>query len=575
MKQGESNLNLRLWRSMPRPAVEHRGVAIVLVIVAVAAAAVIGSAYVASQLNAPQIVGNVNAGIEARYIADSGADLATAIMECETFDWRAAQDNGVLVDNLNIGNGKVSIKVKDVSGSNPDSTCEYPVVVCTGKSGDMTQLVGMQVHAPRPEVVAKTVDVDLSEFAAFGNTSIDLANGWIMGWPESPLGTLGLPVNIGTNGTARSSVTVAMTGNAPQGLGFVMAVADPEAIANNFRTSSLVRRVEFSTNEPILLPAPPTPDLSGLLWATVRAPNITADTAMNLGSNKRHTSLTVDNAATLSVDLGGGTRAVGISGPLTIQNGGVLRIDNGHLNLVVQGAFNMFGRSALELGPNASLTIYLGGTMSIDDSVVGLPVRWRDFARDARKGMSEYFDPSLCTIYRITSINSVDLNLFDGDDAAAWAWTDGAVKSWLLNTGTYLCGRMYGHSKVSLSLNNRSAVFGNVVANSIIVATESAIYYDHKLNPGNGYTNPDSALYAAPMDLRDDIRLLLTDLNHSTLALVTALLASAPPPPVAIDPMAPTPRDKSRVAHRWWKRYGVQLKRDRSSAVEEVIAAGP
>ncbi len=554
---------------------DRRGVAIVLVIVAVAAAAVIGSAYLASHMNAPQIVSNVNDGIESRYIADSGADLATAIMECETFDWRNVQNNGVLVSDLPIGNGKVDIRVKDVSGANPDATCEYPVVVTSGSVGNMRQLVGMQAHTPLPEKLeADSVSVDLSEFAAFGASSINVMSGWVTRWPAARMSELGLPVKVGTNATTRGSLIIAGKTNAPDAAGYVMATAAAGTICDSTQTTVPIRRVDFSNNETVLLPACPTPALGNLLWANARTPSITASATVVSPGDRRYNSLTIDNKATLKLDLGGVKRTMAISGPLTIQNEAVLQIENGQLDIVVTGAFNMFNRAAIELGPDVSLRIFAGGTMSINDSVIGLPVRWRDFSRDARKGMDEYFDPHLCTIYRITSINSVDLNLLDLDTAATWVWSDAASKSWIFNQGSYICGRIYGAAKADISIDNRTAIFGNVVGRSIIVANESAIYYDHSLDEGMGYTNPRSALYAANMDLRDDIRLLLTDLNDSTLGSILALLSAPPPLPVPIDPLAATPRDKARVTARWMKRYGVKVERDRATAVEDVIAAG-
>lgn len=561
--------------SSPAHPLRHRGVAIVLVIVAVAAAAVIGSAYVASQLNAPQIVSNVNDGIQSRYIADSGADLATAIMECETFDWRSAQSDGVLVSGLPIGNGKVDIRVKDISGANPGSTCEYPVVVTSGSVGDMRQLVGMQVRTPLPEKIEEeTVSVDLSEFAAFGASSINVMNGWIARWPAAPMSEIGLPVKVGTNATTRGSLIIAAKTNAPDALGYVMATAAVGTISDSAQVTVPIRRVNFSNNETVLLPACPTPDFSGLLWASARTPTITTDTTVVSPGDRRYNSITIDNRATLKLDLGGVKRTMAISGPLTIQNEAVLQVENGQLDIVVTGAFNMFNRAAIEIGPGVSLRIFAGGTMSINDSVIGLPVRWRDFSRDARKGMDEYFDPRLCTIYRITSINSVDINLLDLDTAATWVWSDNTSKSWILNQGSYICARVYGAAKADISIDNRTAIFGNVVGRSIILANGSVVYYDHCLDQGTGYTNPKSALYAADMDLRDDIRLLLTDLNDSTLGSILALLAAPPPLPIPIDPFAATPRDKARVTARWMKRYGVKVERDRATPVEDVIAAG-
>lgn len=547
-----------------------RGTAMLLVIVGVTAATIIGAAYLASIDNAPQISDNMNSGIKARYIADSGADLAAAIMECETFDWRTAHSNGVLVDNFSIGGGSVTITVKDLAGGNPDSTCEYPVVVTEGAAGRMKQLVGMQLHTPRNDIIADTVDVDLSEFAAFGAASIDVVSGWIARWPASPMSHIGLPVKVGTNATTAGALRIANSSSAPDAIGYVMSTAAAGTITDAVNGPAPIRRENFSTNETVLLPAPPPVNFSNILWGSPTGPNLTSDTNINLTGDRRYYSF-VARRSIVNLDLGGATRTVGVSGTMTVENGAVLRVNNGHLNLVVQGLFGVYQGSAIELGPGGSISIYAGGAVSIQNSVVGLPASVAAATRDARVGLSEYYDPSRCTLYCIKSINSVDLNLLDGDNAAAWVWSDNTVKSWLIYDRSYVCGRIYAHTKTSLSIDTLAAVFGSVTATNIVLGNGGAIYYDHCLDDRTGYTNPDSALYAGPMDLRDDIRLLLTDLSSGTLNAILALLAGPAPAPVAIDPFAPTPRDKERVAARWWKRYGLRINRDRTTAVDDII----
>lgn len=566
IQSGDRSTSIRSAHASSR----SRGVAIVMVIVCVAVAAVIGSAYVASQLNAPQIVDNVNDGIEARYLADSGADLATAIMECETIDWRAATaTGGILVDNLPIGHGTVSITVKNAAGDNPDSTTEYPIIVSKGTSDNMRQTVGMQVHAPLPSKTSGHVDVDLSEFAAFANSSINVDSGWIAGWGASPRAAVGLPVKVGTNAITNGAIRIKDSTAAPDAVGYVMATAPVGTITDAFGGPAPIRRVDYSNNETVMLPTPPTPNYSGLAWALSKTPTITSNTSILVDSDRRYNSITVDLGATLTIDLAGGNRTVAISGPLVLQNRGVLQINNGHLDLVVTGPFGMSTRSVVALGPGASLSIWLGGHMSIDDSVIGLPADFGNHSRQASKGLAEYYDPSLCTIYRLTSINSIDLTPLDADNATAWVWSDNAIKSWIFTTDSFVCARLYGPTKAAVSVDTGSAVFGNVVANTIDIANLSAIYYDHALDSECGYTTPDSALFAAPLDLRDDVRLLLTDLNDSTVATVLALLNVAPGP-TPFDPFGPTHRSKKRVASRAWKYFGQKIKRDRKSTVDVV-----
>lgn len=556
----------------PGRATKRRGAAILLVIVAVAAAAVIGSAYVAHRLNTPQITTNVNCGAQARLLADSGADIATAIMECETIDWRTAQANGTLVADLAIGGGTVTIRVGDNMGDAPDNECEYPVIAARGKIGNMQQTVAALAHTPIPARLAEEVSVDLSEFAVFGASSINVSDGWITRWTASPLSELGRPVNIGSNATAAGRVRIGKKTDAPDSQGFVMSSANSGVITDSTGTTQPIRRINFSVNETVLLPAPPTPTLGGLTWAAARNPSITSNVNQSLTSDKRYNSLTVDNGATLTIDLGGASRTAGITGTLTIQNGGVLSIRNGHLDLVIQGALNMFSRGAIELGPGATVRIFLGGTMSVNDSVIGLPASYRYESRDGRNGLAEYFDPQRCIIYRITSINSVDLDLLDLDDAASWLWSDTTSKSWFINDRTFVCGRIYGHSKADISMNNQAGVFGNVVGLSVIVSGGSAVHYDHTLDRGNGYTNPQSRLYAGPLDLRDDLRLLLTDLNTSTIDSILALLGGGGGGVPVVGDDQPTPRDASRVRHRAWRQYGLRIWRQRELGADDNVA---
>ncbi len=563
---------VRRGRPAARRSRSRRGMAILLVIVAVAAAAVIGSAYVASRLNAPQVVLNTNAAAQARYVADSGADLATAIMECKTIDWRSVQTGGVLVDALPIGSGSVTIRVSTYDGDTPDGECEYSLITSSGSIGTIKQVVSAQAYTPLPTRTKEEVSVDLREFAVFGASSINCIDGWILRWNASPIARLGLPVNIGTNATVLGSIRLDNRNSAPDGRGFVMASAALGVIADDTLSYVPIPRVNFSINETVLLPAPPTPSLGGLTWSAARNPNVTANTSIVSTGDKRYGSLTIDGAR-LAVDLGGVSRTMGISGNLSLNNGAILSIQNGHLDLVVQGALNMFNASTIELGTGATMRIFLGGTMSIEDSVIGMPSSETATSRDARQPIQNYYSPQACTIYRITTINSVDLNLLDLDDAASWVWSDAAAKSWIIANKAAICARIYGRGGADISLNSRAAVYGNVVGRSVIIGTEAAVYYDHTLDLGIGYTNPDSRLYAAPMDLRDDIRLLLTDLNTSTLDAILALLSGGGVVTPVV-PGEPTPRDKALVKNRSLRQYGLQVWRERKWGGEYLAEGG-
>ena len=101
-----------------RPIRHDRGVALLLVLVAMATATTLTIGWLASQDNANLIGRNVVATAEARSVASSGLDLAISVMQTET-QWRTMHQNGVLFRSLPLGDGMIDLALLDPTTNQP------------------------------------------------------------------------------------------------------------------------------------------------------------------------------------------------------------------------------------------------------------------------------------------------------------------------------------------------------------------------------------------------------------------------------------------------------------------------
>ena len=84
----------------------RRGMAMLLVMICMATATILASAYLASRENSPAIAENVQNTAAARWSSLSGLEMTVAMLETE-FDWRthAANDGMLLSDHPMGGHG--------------------------------------------------------------------------------------------------------------------------------------------------------------------------------------------------------------------------------------------------------------------------------------------------------------------------------------------------------------------------------------------------------------------------------------------------------------------------------------
>ena len=486
-----TKFQLRLFTSEPLRRLERRGIAMLIVLIALAVVTVSTTAFLNSRLSSPEVGENVAKAIEARAAAETGIELADKIINDPSVDWRALQVNGVLLNNYKFGGGRITIRVTDLQGNPPTATTQDILVTGDGESKGLVQSAVAEIRVPPSN---PTVDVDLSEFAVFGSNNVVLDNGKITPWKLSPSYDLGKPIQIGTNNTASLAVKTYAGTKVSNGEYFVRSGASSSTLSDSSGSSAPLRRKTISESGAIPVPASQTPITTGLPKADMYNPTLTSGTH-NILVSKEYGTVTLQNTADLIVVTPGTTFLV--MGDLNLMNGGDIIVQAANVSVVVLGNVSIGQYSAIEVQNGASLRLFIGGNLDINQGVLGLPdTLVYDAGRDPTTGINFYQDPERVKVFKIA-----------GSPSATWQ----------IRGKSYAAATFYGPN-ASIDVDQHSAVFGNLVATNVKVRGGSKLFYDTQLDSGWGYTNPDSFVYDGTGNYDTNVTNSATNLDDSTYA---------------------------------------------------------
>ncbi len=154
-----------------------------------------------------------------------------------------------------------------------------------------------------------------------------------------------------------------------------------------------------------------------------------------------------------------------------------MMIIDGNVELDVFGDLTMDSAS-IELKPNATLTIYLRDDVLLNYAYIG--DERVDDLRD-NSGYASWMDPPRIRFF--TSPLPAE-----GDDDGSF------TQQWNLNNNSIIKGSLYSaHARIAIETD--SAIYGRVAATRLLIKDNGSLFYDHTLDSGLGYTNPDSDLY--------------------------------------------------------------------------------
>jgi hypothetical protein len=507
----------------------RRGIAMMLVLVSLALATILASAYLASRDNSLLIGQNSAASAAARWAALSALETTVAVMQTET-DWRINHADGVLLDSYPLAGATVTVTVRDAeTGGPPTAFSEYFELTATASvdaDGD-GRADGIQTTTLEAYVPCETeprVAMDLAEFAVLARDDIWLSDtATLARWPNAPLSRLGRRIAIGTKAVGSGSIQVVDSA----------ACIDTTAYYQDGASSTIVFNASgphiVEVEQPFEIPFFPGPRPGVSYPDGFSRPDLvlyTGDTAI-VNTDRRYHDVWVDTGElTISGDV-----TIVCDDDFVIDDGGRVFID-GNVKIVAFDDLDVMDGGALELRPGASLTLHIGNDTYLRDGYIG--DERTDDVRD-HTGQASYMNPLRIRYFTIDDTSVVD-------------------HTWTMELNSVVKGSIFGRPLV-FTMYNDSAVYGRVAAYDVFLNNNCAIFYDHALDEQQGYIHPDSLLIDPDTGALDGAYLAISRLDPAEIqaladATGTVIYANgwatppsaAPPADPPPGPGAPTPR---------------------------------
>ncbi|MFW5652440.1 MAG: DUF7305 domain-containing protein [Planctomycetota bacterium] len=477
----------------------QRGMALLLVMVSVAVVTVMTLSFIARQDADTAISDNTEARTAARFNAESGVELASAIMECDDLDWRTAHVNGVLIDNYDFGGGTLTVRVSDVNGNPPDADTDSVILEASAEKGKLRNRRRALVYAPRSD---GEIDVDLSEFAVFAQESIFICESQVRRAAASPAAASSSPIRLGVNSTASGAIALGTAARVSEGEAIFPGNAPMDAVEIADSLASLDKRTRLGFN------AIPVPKAPSYLRSGYSNPMSAIWTVTSgewwVTEPKWFDTITVMWSAHLKSTID--CPRVILLGDLHIKNGGSFTA-TGDFDLIVEGDLWLSEDAFISRVAGTNLRIFVGGRLIVEEgSVIGI-TRSNVDSENLRDDdeFSRYQNPEQCVIYQIA---------------------DSPESEWTISGSSIICGQIYAPN-ANVTLTTSSKMLGNIVGRSVEITNDALLYWDPALDNQSGYMGAASLLVTEAGELHTAIASLV-DLNESTLITVKNAIDAAP-----------------------------------------------
>ena len=310
--------------------------ALVLVCFAVTVVFVISLGFVAPQNVAVQVSKNIANRMQARMIAESGAEMTIAYMR-NNFDWRAEKINGVWAQDCPYADGTFTVVAVDGEDTDGDGTVEGDgdlfddpldpmTLMVTGVFRGAVYTVRARIHMPPTEVVGSMA---IGAYIRVGEASVIDSFDSFLGHYSSA--NSGRDAFVATNATDSGKVCLEdaskIRGNVYVGPG-----GDPDAVIE-MRGGCRISGTRKALDEPV--------------------PIAPVDPPVGMGASQG--DLTCSGTVTISENLHVDSLVV---------DGGTLRI-SGDVTIYAEEGFRASGGAHIELLPRATLNLYVSGPVDL------------------------------------------------------------------------------------------------------------------------------------------------------------------------------------------------------------------
>lgn len=471
----------------------RRGVAMLLVIIALGAATILTTAFITSRSDSADISNNMQESSQSYWSAKSAMEVTQAILESD-IDWIGAATDGTLVDSMSVAGADVQIKMTNLLGENPsESDTELVVTAVATYNGVTSTFQALVTRQPVLENIADAIDPDMKEFALFARTSLTVdSNGAVTTWRASPAGEGDRAVNIGVGFNSNSNLNLNSGSILNRVKMFVLSTA-----------STGLKEILDSTRFigggviPSLMPVPLCEEPS---WAS-STPVVTLSSLPIKATTKdlaegRYSDVAISNESEVTIGVSGqSTRYV--FNDLTISAESVIII-RGDVQVVVQDNLEVLDRSTIELADGAQVEFHVRSDVYVDNSAIGFSRSvGRNSSRPSGSG-SAYMDPKRIKFY-LTNPDG-----FDPDPEFG------------LTNRSLVIGAVHA-PKAELKIESNSALYGRATASIARIYSTGKLYYDPCLDMGVGFTalngplyNSNGTLISDVIDLLDEVPIVST-----------------------------------------------------------------
>ncbi len=515
---------------------ERRGIAMMLVVIAMGTATVLTTAFLLSKDNSAAIGENAHDTAASEWTAKSGAAFALAVLQTNA-NW-VDEDPAKLLEGFSIAGGTVSVALCDLNGQAPiGEETELAMTVVADVNGVRTVL--QRIISVQPDMtMEESVDPEYGEFGIFAEEGLSISTGSsIAGWPMSPAFKSGAPVKLSASFGSSSGLILDADSELINTELYVHSDASPTL-------ESMVNDSHFTGGAklPMQLPAiePRLPEIFGdelpvITSSAIDLNDVPSSTTLEGG---RYGVLRVsgkDVTATLDDTTGGVYRF----DELELEDGAVLKIQ-GRVDLMIEGWFYVDDGATLVLADDSSrIRIYAGNKVIIKGGAIGVNPDVAQSGSMSAEDLDEYIHPKRIRLY-------------------SYPVSDGANKNTpiTIQDGSLVIMSVIAPSK-KIAVMKNTTVIGRLTGQEVAISMGARLLYDPVLDNQMGYTAFNGPMYKSNGDPQDglvdalndyDTTLGLTPFTSWMMGRVFVEVDAVP----FVPPGDPDPRSADKATEKPW-----------------------
>ncbi len=463
-----------------RPGV-RRGVAMLLVIVAMGVGTVLAATALSSRENSPAIGANARDFAAASWSAQAGAALTMAILETNV-DWLSLTE-GSLLNDFAIAGGSVNVNVTNLAGLPPSGSERELIITVTSSSGQMSSTIHKRISVVPSGPIDNSVNPFLDEFAAYVVSSLSIEdNAQIKPSHLSPEAWSLFPIKVGVGFSSLGSLDIGanakisraglfVSGNASAGL----AGAVNTNVHFGHGDALPLQPPAFPVALPSEIAALPVQGTSDVTVAMPRGKTVGSTAPdLTIEAPGKYGNVNILANGIMRIDEANGEHYEFAS--INIGAGGTLQV-SGKVVIHVKGKFTLQPLSNIDLvSAESAVRFLVSDDVEIDNASFGLGAAFSTFPRHPAE-LTTYYNPAR---FRILTVN---------EQSGGKASPTIRIRN---NSVVLACIHA---PNADVEIRDNSYLLGRVTAANLRVRSGSGIHYEPLLDSRKGYAARYGPLY--------------------------------------------------------------------------------